>query len=94
MIRTLTYRDLTQAQRARGARKMRESLGGHLSNPFLSTEQRDKILDRINLVGQWEHLQLDVPGVAAAPPPPAPARAPQHHVVALSETMPVKDAVS
>jgi hypothetical protein len=72
MIRTLTYRDLTDKQRAHGAKKSRERLLGVLNNPFLTVDQRQTVYEKISLVGRWEKLQLDNvrfparPAVAAA----------------------------
>ncbi len=101
MIRTMTYRDLTAAQRATGARKTREKLMGLLNNPFLSIDQRQSVYDKIALVGRWEKLQLDTPVVQIPPPPAAlpatpqtkalPARTPQHHDVDVKDTVPLAD---
>lgn len=88
MIRSLTYRDLTDKQRAQGAKRSREKLLAVLNNPFLTVDQRQTVYDRISLVGRWEKLQLDNPIPArsvvavtaahapAAPPPEAPKAPP------------------
>jgi len=103
MIRTMTYRDLTPERRAQAARKTREKLLGLLNNPFLTVEQRKAVYDKIGLVGRWEKLQLDAPAVQTAPaalqaaPQPIgalPAHTPQHHDVAVKETVPAGDKVS
>jgi hypothetical protein len=104
-VRTLTYWDLTQVQRARGAHKMREKLLGILSHPFVTPEQRTSIFDKIAMVDRWEHLKLDVPYIhpvpqvsaLAAPPSPIaalPERTPQHHEVGLGEDIEADDKLS
>jgi hypothetical protein len=61
MVRTLTYRDLTPAQRARGARKARESLTGLLSNPLLDEGSRTQLLAHMDRISQWEVGHLPEP---------------------------------
>lgn len=104
-VRTLTYRDLTPEQRAKGARRTRERLMGLLNNPFLSVEQRQAVHAKIGTLNLWENLQIEeVVGtrpLTAAPLPAAPApvaalpqRASQHHEVGIEETVPTADKVS
>jgi hypothetical protein len=91
MIKTLTYRDLTQVQRTKGAQIAREKFFGFLSNPFLSNEQQQAVHEKIALIGLWEKLQLDA---VLHPLAASPARIAQHHDVGLTETVPLKDKVS
>jgi hypothetical protein len=64
MIRTLSYRDLTPEQRAKGAKKARERLLALLNNPFLTVDQKKSIYDKITHIGHWEKLQIALPGPA------------------------------
>lgn len=103
-VRTLTYRDLTQEQRAKGARRARERLMGLLNNPFLTVEQRQAVYTKIGTLNLWENLQIEeagTPPLTAAPLPAAPApvaalpqKASQHHEVGIEETVPTADKVS
>jgi len=58
MIRTLTYRDLTQDQRTKGARKARARLLGLLNNPFFTAEQKKAVQDKLLRLNKWENLQI------------------------------------
>lgn len=58
MVRTITYLDLTPAQRARGARKARENLIGILSNPLLNEDQRNQIHAHVERISLWESGHL------------------------------------
>jgi hypothetical protein len=100
-VRTITYRELTPAQRAKAARQARERLTGFLNNPFLSVGQRQAIFDKIAKLTPWEKLQLDDPATLRAPLPlPAPrtiAALPQrsqHHDVQVTEQIDTKEQVS
>ncbi len=90
MVRTLTYRDLTPAQRAKAANGARTKLLGFLENPFLSAEQRQAVFDKIALVGRWEKLQLD----PQAKTPTLPAKAPQHHAVVVEDSVGMTEKAS
>lgn len=57
-VRTLTYQDLTHAQRQQGARAMRERLLGVLNHPFITPEQQKAIFEKIALVDRWERLEI------------------------------------
>jgi len=82
-IRTLSYRDLTQEQRRRGAQNMRTRLLGAISFPFITPAQKAEIYKKIDHIDKWEKLQLEEP-----------KREPQHHDVSLDESVSLKENVS
>ncbi len=94
MIRTLTYRDLTPAQRAKAAHDTRQKLLGLLNNPFLTAEQRNAVFAKMDRVGKWEKLQLDPPAIQVRFPPALPARTPQHHDVGVKDAVKLGEKVS
>lgn len=92
---TLTLYDVPPEVRAKGAAQARQQLHTLLSNPHLSKEQRQDLLDRLNWASKWEALNISdvVPPPPPAPPelPPAPPREPQHHVVEVVESLSITE---
>lgn len=87
-VRTLTYMDLTPAQRQKGASRMREKLRSVLNHPFITPDQNMAIFDKIAMVDRWERLEIEVQPAVQMP------ALPTHHTVNVVEDVPGHEDVS
>lgn len=90
---TLTIYDVPGEVRAKGAAQARMQLHMLLSNPHLTPEQREDLLQRLAWVTKWETANVSevlAPPVEAEPEPITP-RIPQHHSIEIVEVMSVED---
>ena len=97
-VRSLSYKDLTPAQRQKGAAEARQRIMSMMANPFLPPDQRAHFEKALEHLSQWE--QGTLPAGAKAPVPPSPPEAleatskPTRHDVQVVETLSVADAKS
>lgn len=93
---TITIHEVAPEVRAKGAAQARQQIHTLLSNPHLTADQRQDLLDRLTWASKWE--AGDVGDVLPPPPPPEETpepvvtpRVPQHHVVTVQEEMKIED---
>lgn len=86
-IKYMSYKDLSQDQRTRGATKIREQLRAMLMTPLLTDEQRAAIFTKLSDVSKWERGEIEVQ------PPPAFVPKGVDHSVEVSEDVPVAEDV-
>jgi len=87
--RHLSYKDLTPAQRQKGAAEARQRVTAILSsNPFMPPEQRAHFMANLNQIDLWEQ------GRMPEPTPASPPRLPVAHTVGVQETVPAGDSLT
>lgn len=90
---TLTIYDVPGEVRAKGAAQARMQVHVLLSNPHLTSEQREDLLARLVWISKWESANVG----EVLPPPvepevePVTPRLPQHHSVEVVEVLAVDD---
>ena len=58
-VRTLSYLDLTPAQRRKGAGVARDRLRSLMGNPFLTADQKAHLQNEMHRLDLWEKGTLD-----------------------------------
>jgi hypothetical protein len=81
MIKHLSYKDLSQDQRTKGAEKLRDQLRAMLSTPLLSDDQRVAIFAKLAEVSKWERGELEAS--------PSPSNISKDHSVDVTENVAV-----
>lgn len=96
--KTINYKDLSPAQRRKGAAEARQRIMAMLSNPFLPADQRAAFDAHLVKLEHWERGTLDklIPVVRPTPVPtltapktPAALPAGKAHEVSVVETLSV-----
>lgn len=86
----LSYKDLTPAQRQKGAAEARQRLQGMLTNPFMPPDQKALLDAQMAKIDLWEQGRLpEQPVVKPGTPKtlPSPSAQPVNHEVVLQEKL-------
>lgn len=91
----ISYKDLTPAQRQKGAAEARQRLQGMLANPFIPPDQKALLDAHMEKIHLWEQGKLPEEPVRSAPKalPPEPAPEPVKHSVEITEKLSVTAGV-